>query len=138
MGTNLQEVFDAFFIKLPGKSFVDKESEVYQYFKSGISKSKRKVYDNLDYSYDEELNEGCFNDIVSHSSIELISMYMVKEYYFGIFSLLSARKSFLGTQAFNKIPSAKEQFEETEKQMDRWDKEIAEQLADIPDYSDER
>lgn len=137
-GTNLQEVFDAFFVKIPHVDFSGKESEVAQFLKSAISKCYRHTYDNLKYFYDEELQEGYFENTVTSPSIELISMFMVKEYFVQKFALLTTRKQYLGTQAFNKIPSNKEEFDLTQNSLNYWNDEIARFLMEFPDYSDER
>lgn len=138
-GTNLQEVFDAFFIKVPHVDFTGKESQVYQFFKSAIAKCYRHTYDNiLSHFYDEELQEGFFDTKISQSSIELISMFMVKEYFVQKFALLNSRKQYLGTQAFNKIPSNIEEFNLTNESLKYWSDEIARFLMEFPDYSEER
>lgn len=137
-GTNLQEVFDAFFVKIPHVDFSGKESEVAQFLKSAVSKCYRHTYDNLNYFYDEKLQEGYFENTVTSPSIELISMFMVKEYFVQKFALLTTRKQYLGTQAFNKIPSNKEEFDLTQNSLNYWNDEIARFLMEFPDYSDER
>ena len=138
MGTNLQEVFDAFFSKFPNVDFTGKESQVVQFLKSAIGKCYRRVYDDLTYEYDDVLDEGNFINTVSNSSIELISMYMAKEYISQKYAVLCGRKQYLGTQAFNKIPSLKEEFDTVEKTMNYWLEEIDKFLNEFPDYSDER
>lgn len=137
-GTDLQEVFDAFFIKVPQVDFTGKESQVAQFLKSAISKCYRHTYDSLDYYYDEELQEGRFSSVISMSSIELISMFMVKEYFVQKFALLNSRKQYLGTQAFNKIPANIEEFNVVKNSLQYWSDEIERFLMEFPDYSDER
>ena len=137
-GTDLQEVFDAFFIKVPHVDFTNKENQVIQFLKSAVSKCYRHTYDNLKYFYDEELKEGYFEKEISIPSIELISMFMVREYFVQKFSKLTSRKQYLGTQAFNKIPSNKEEFEKTANSLKYWSDEIDRFLMEFPDYSEER
>lgn len=137
-GTDLQEVFDAFFIKIPYVDFTGKESEIVQFLKSAISKCNRHIYDNLKYTYSEEIQEGCFENVISPATIELISMFMVKEYFVQKFALLTTRKQYLGTQAFNKIPTNKDEFDLTKNYLNYWDNEITRFLMEFPDYSDER
>lgn len=138
MGTDLQNVFDSFFIKIPNVDFTSKEDQVYQFFKTANAKCNRKTYDNLDHTYNGDLKEGNYVHVISQQSIELVAMYMVREYYYQLFSILLSRKTYLGTQAFNKIPSNKEQFELIKYQMDKWENDIKEFESDFPDYSDER
>jgi hypothetical protein len=137
-GTNLQEVFDAFFIKVPQYDFSGKESQIIQFFKSAIVKCHRHTYDSLDYKYDPISQEGCFDNTVSNPSIELISMFMVKEFLSQKLALLNKRKQYLGTQAFNKIPSNKDEFDMLSDSLNYWKDEIARFLMEFPDYSEER
>lgn len=138
MGTDLQEVFDAFFIKIPSIDFTGKESQIFQLFKSAIAQCYRRVYDNLEYVYDENLSEGNFLNVVSQPSIELISMYMVVDYYSQKLSILNGRKQYLGTQSFNKIPSLKEELDVANSSIQNWENRISRFLNEFPDYSDER
>lgn len=137
-GTNLQEVFDAFLIKVPSVNFEGKESEIIQFLKSAIALCRKHIYDYLEYFYDEDILEGHFLNNVSYDSIELISMYMVVEYTQQRFSVLNVRKQYLGTQAFNKIPSSKEDFETTKNTLEYWKDKIDNYLMEFPEYSDER
>ena len=138
MGTNLQKVFDAFFVKIPTVNFTGKESMVAQFLESAIAKCYRHTYDNLTYDYDKDLQEGYFNNEVSSPSVELISMFMAREYYIQRYSLLNSRKQHIGTQAFNKLPDMKTDLDVTTSTLSEWDKNISIFLMDFPDYSDER
>jgi hypothetical protein len=138
MGTDLQEVFDAFFAKIPSVDFTGKESLIVQYLKSAIGKCYRQIYDDLTFSYDETLKTGTFTNIVSKSTIELVSMYMIKEYLEPKYLLLCGRKQYIGTQAFNKIPSLKEEFDVIEKSINHWNNEIDKFKNEFPDYSEDR
>lgn len=138
MGTDLQLVFDSFFIKVPSVDFKGKESQVFQFFKTAIAKCKKHLYDEITYVYDEDLHEGYFKSLVSDQSIELISMYMAKEYFTQKYALISGRKQYLGTQAFNKIPAYKDQFEVVKQSAENWTDEIERFLMEFPEYSDER
>ena len=138
MGTDLQLVFDSFFIKVPSEDFKGKESQVFQFFKTAIAKCRKHLYDEITYEYDENLHEGYFKCLVSDQSIELISMYMAKEYFTQKYALISGRKQYLGTQAFYKIPVYKEQFEVAKQSADNWTNEIERFLMEFPEYSDER
>jgi hypothetical protein len=138
MGTDLQDVFDSFFVKIPSVDFTGKESQVVQFLKSAISKCYRQVYDDLTYSYDDVSKEGTFNNIVTQPSIELISTYMVREYFSQKFAIVSGRKQYIGTQAFNKLPSLKEEYETVKQSLDYWTNEVDRFKVEFPDYSDER
>lgn len=138
MGTDLQLVFDSFFIKVPSVDFKGKESQVFQFFKTAIAKCRKHLYDEIAYVYDEDLHEGYFKSLVADQSIELISMYMAKEYFTQNYALISGRKQYLGTQAFNKIPAYKDQFEVVKQSAENWTDEIERFLMEFPEYSDER
>ena len=136
--TDLQDVFDAFFIKMPQYDFSGKESQVFQFFKAAVSKCYRHTYDILDYHYDEETQKGTFDATVTQPTIELISMYMVKECLSQKFAIINNRKQYLGTQAFNKIPSAVDEFNVVNNSLKYWTDEISRFLMEFPDYSEER
>jgi hypothetical protein len=106
--------------------------------KSAIGKCHRQTYDNLTYTYDETLKTGSFVNIIAQSSIELIALNMVKEYFSQKFVVISNRKQYLGTQAFDKIPSYKEEFNATKQSIDFWNNELDKLISELPDYSDER
>lgn len=114
MGTQIQEVFDAFFIKLLNVDFTGKEAIVYQIFKSSIPHCIKTVPEDLIYTFDESTYTGIFNDVLGCDSIELIALAMVCEYYFKELGKLSGRKQYLGTQAFNKIPDLKDELNATQ------------------------
>ena len=138
MGTDLQDIFDSFFVKLPSVDFTGKESQIIQLMKSAIGRCYRQTYDNLTYVYDEDTKEGYFNNNISQSSIELIALNMVKEYFSQKFAAIVNRKQYLGTQAFDKIPSYKDEFNETKQSIDFWNSELDKLISELPDYSDER
>jgi len=138
MGTDLQELFDSFFIKLPSVDFTDKESQIIQLLKSAIGKCYRRTYDDLTYVYDNTLKTGYFISIISQASIELIAINMVRDYFSQKFAIISGRKQYLGTQAFDKIPSYKEEFNTVKQSIEYWNTELDKLMAEFPDYSDER
>ena len=138
MGTDLQDLFDSFIIKIPSVDFTNKESQVIQLMKSAIGQCYRQTYDNLSYVYDSDIKEGYFNNEIIQSSIELIAMYMVKGYYSQKFAVLVNRKQYLGTKDFDKIPNAKEEYNETKQSLEYWNGEIDRLKSELPDYSDDR
>jgi hypothetical protein len=138
MGTDLQDVFDSFFVKIPSVDFTGKESQVIQLMKSAIGRCYRQTYDDLTYTYDTTSKTGSFVNIITQSSIELVVLNMVKEYFSQKFAVLSNRKQYLGTQAFDKIPSNKEEFNTTKQSIDFWNGELEKLISELPDYSDER
>lgn len=136
--TNLQEVVDAVKIKIPNEDLSGKENQIIQMLKSAIARCRRKTYDILDFSYNTVLKEGSFENAVSSSTIELLAMYIVKNYLEWEFSVLNKRKQYLGTNAFNKIPSNKERYDFLNNQLSYWNIEIEKFEMDFPDYSEER
>lgn len=137
-GTDLQDVINAVKIKIPNENLSGKEAQMIQLLKSATARCERKTYDDLEFIYDENLATGYFFNQVSAPTIELLSMYMVKDYLSWMFTVLNNRKKYLGTNAFNKIPSDKERYDFLLKQLDYWDKEIEKFEMEFPDYTDER
>ena len=135
-GTNIQEIVDSFTIKVP--QFGGSINEIVQYMKSSIAKCRRHVYDNLDFEYDPEIITGYFHDKISDSSIEFIAILMASEYWFKEFSKISARRTYLGTQAFNKIPNNTESYNLASKNLEKWTLEAQMFSEELPDYSEER
>lgn len=136
--TNLQTVIDAVKSKIPTENFSDKLSLLIQLLKSATARCKRKTYDNLEFVYDEETQEGYFITKISDPSVELLSLYIVKGYTTWQFNILNNRKKYLGTNAFNKIPSEKERYDFLKEQLSYWDNEIEKFEMDFPDYSEDR
>lgn len=137
-GTSLQEIFDAVKIKLPNENLSDKVSQIIQLLKSAISRCTRKTYDDLSFEYYEDIQEGYFKAHMTVQTIELLSMYIVRDYMSWKLSILDNRKKYLGTNAFNKLPSDKEQYESLRSQVNYWNVEISKFEMDFPDYSENR
>lgn len=137
-GTNLQKIVDAVKIKIPTENLSGKENHLAQLLKAATARCNRKTYDNLDFLYDEELQEGYFYNEISNATIELLSLYIVRDYTTWQFSILNNRKKYLGTNAFNKIPSEKERYDFLESQLNYWNLEIEKIEMDFPDYSEDR
>ena len=137
-GTSLQEIFDAVKIKLPNENLSDKVNQIIQLLKSAISRCKRKTYDDLSFEYYEDIQEGYFKTHITVQTIELLSMYIVRDYMSWKLSILDNRKKYLGTNAFNKLPSDKEQYESLRSQVNYWNVEISKFEMDFPDYSENR
>lgn len=136
MGTNIQEVLDSFKIKAP--LFSGDEDLFIQIMKSAIAKCYRVTYDDLLYVYDSEAKKGHFSKQISNSSVELIATFMAKEFYAMELARCTARKSYLGTQAFNKIPGNKEKFDMVMKDCQHWNEEAFKFSQQFPDYSEDR
>lgn len=137
-GTDLQEIVDAVKIKIPNENLSGKENQIAQLLKAATARCKRKTYDNIDFWYDEEILEGAFYSQVSSPTIELLALYIVRDYMTWQFSILNNRKKHLGTNAFNKIPSDKERYDFLKTQLDYWNTEIEKFEMEFPDYSEER
>lgn len=136
--TNLQEIVDAVKIKIPNENLTGKENQLVQLLESATARCKRKTYDNIDFYYDEKMQEGYFYHKVSKPTIELLSMYIVKDYMTWQFSSFNNRKQYLGTTAFNKIPSYKERYDFLLEQLEYWNTEIEKFEMEFPDYSEDR
>lgn len=136
--TNLQEIIDAVKSKIPTENLSDKLSLLIQLLKSATARCKRKTYDNLEFVYDEETQEGYFITKITDPTIELLSLYIVKGYTTWQFNILNNRRKYLGTNAFNKIPSEKERYDFLKEQLSYWSNEIEKFEMDFPDYSEDR
>lgn len=137
-GTDLQEIIDAVKIKIPNENLSDKVNHIMQLLKSATSRCERKTYDDLTFCYHEDIQMGYFENNISAQTIELLSMYIVRDYLTWKFSILGNRKKYLGTNAFNKLPSDKEQYDSLRSQVEYWNSEIEKFEMDFPDYSDSR
>lgn len=137
-GTDLQEIIDTVKIKIPTENLSGKENHLAQLLKSATARCKRKTYDNLEFVYDEEILEGYFLNEISSPTIELLSLYIVRDYTTWQFSILNNRKKYLGTNAFNKLPSEKERYDFLSSQLDYWNAEIEKFEMEFPDYSEDR
>lgn len=138
MGTDLQVIVDNIKSKLPTENLSGKINLLMQLLGSAVARCRRKTYDNLNFHYDEEIQEGYFENKISDASVELLSLYIVKGYMTWQFTILNNRKKYLGTNAFNKIPSDKERYDFLLSQLDYWNSEIEKFEMDFPDYSEER
>lgn len=113
LGTQLQEVYDAFFVKVPETKFTNQESLVFQLFKASLAYCYRTVPESLKYTLtDKFLFDGYFDDVLGQDTIELIAMCMKRELYRRKSDRFSEIKQHIGTQAFSKLPNAIEQSKE--------------------------
>ena len=112
MGTNIQEVYDAFFIKVPSTDFTNQEELLFQLFKASLAYCYRTVPESLDYVYDDILHEGHFIDLLGQDTIELISLCMKRELYRRNNDKYSKIKQYIGTKSFNKLPDMIDQSKE--------------------------
>lgn len=102
MGTPLQDVYDAFFVKSI-KDYTDKESLVFQFFKTAISKSYKTIPTDLTYTADIDYS-GNFVEILNQDDIELIALNMLLEEKIRDVSRLENNKQHIGTKDFNRLP----------------------------------
>ena len=72
MPTPLLELYDTFFIKA-GRSYLYKEDQVFQFFKTGISKSKKTVPYDLSYNvHEDNMIITVYNIAESNGNIEIV------------------------------------------------------------------
>lgn len=122
MGTPLSEIYDAFFIK-SGKDYSSKEDIVFQFLKTGISKSYKIVPHKLTYSVDEDYN-GEFDELLDQDEIELIALNMLLEEKRQRKSELDYSKVYLGTKDFNKLPDKVSEHKALEESINNLEDEI--------------
>jgi hypothetical protein len=82
LGTDMQEIFDSFFAKIPDVDFTGKETLLFKLLKTSIGYCYKTVPESLEYIYDEVINEGKFTNVLFLDTIELLSLCMTREYYF--------------------------------------------------------
>ena len=139
VGTDIQEVFDSFFIKLPHVDFQGKEDMVIKFFKIAVGKSKKTVSYDLSYTIDMEECDGYFNNVLEDENIiELIAMYMVELYYIRQFTFYSQVKQHVGTVNFNKLPeSSNKNLQSAIDGMKQWQITIEDFRQEFYTYEDE-
>ena len=136
MGTQLQEVYDAFFIKVPNTDFSGQQQLVYQLFKASLSHCYKTVSESLQYTITPvNTYDGVFYDILGQDTIELISLYMKRELYRRLLDKYSDIKQHVGTQAFNKLPNMIEQSKEARQIYDSLNDEIDKFKQEFYEYS---
>ena len=94
---------------MPSIDFSSQEDVLFQIFKSAIGYTSSTL-GTLTYTVDETTYEGTFTDTLTQPDIELISLYMVREYYRRPLSLFTNKKQHIGTSDFNKLPNLKEAY----------------------------
>jgi hypothetical protein len=124
-GTPLSEVYDAFFIK-SGQDYYSKEDLVFQFFKTGISKSYKIISQDLTYTVDEDFN-GEFTEILNQDAIELIALNMAFEEKRRKKSELDYTKQRMGTKDFSKLPNKVEEYKVISQSM----KDLKEEIKDF-------
>lgn len=134
MGTNIQEVYDSFFIKIPSVSFIGKESLVFQLFKSSLPYCEKTVPEDLTYIFDQTLWIGNFNNTISQATIELIALCMKREHYRRELDKYTSMKQYIGTQAFNKLPDIPKQSQEARMNFELLENDIEKFKQDFNPY----
>jgi hypothetical protein len=112
----LQDVYDAFFIK-SSKDYTSYEDQVYQFFKTGVSKSKKTVPTDLTYTVNETTYDGSFTNTLEQDEIELIALNMLLEEKRNRKSELDYMKSYIGTKDFSRLPEKKAEYDNLQKSM---------------------
>ena len=114
--TTLQTVYNLFLSK-SDEDFTGKESLIFQWLNSAISKCKKYVRNSLDYTLDTPIvpaivsYDGSFVNTLEDDEIELIAMQMQYENYNKKESYLVSLKTRIGTKDFNSLPSKKQELD---------------------------
>lgn len=125
MGTPLDEAYSAFFIK-SGLDYSLKGSQVFQFFKTGISKSYKIIPNDLTYTTDENF-EGEFLNILIQDEIELIALNMLMEEKRQKRSILDYAKKHIGTKDFNRLPNKVNEYKILSESM----KDLKDEIKDL-------
>jgi len=116
LSTTLQTVYNLFLSK-SDEDFTGKESLIFQWLNSAISKCKKYVRNSLDYTLDTPIApvivsyDGSFINILDDDEIELIATQMLYENYNKKESYLVSLKTRIGTKDFNSLPSKKQELD---------------------------
>ena len=103
LATQIQDVYDAFFAKIEF-DFTGKESLVYQFFKAANGYAYKTVPENLEYTItDNEDYTGNYTETLSQETIELIALYMKREYLEKIIAKFEGQRNIVGTKDFGKL-----------------------------------
>lgn len=129
MGTPLSDVYDRFFSKAD-QDFTGKESLVYNILISAISRSRKVVDSNLDFTLseiepgEEETYEGYFHNILSDDEVEFIVLRMLYENNRRREQYLINLRELIGTRDFNKLPDKSKELKVLQESMKSLQEEI--------------
>lgn len=109
--TDFQEAYDAFFSK-GNSDFSSMKGLVFQWMKSSITKVRRDVSTSLEYTITDAVEfDGYFNNTLSDTIIEYMSLWMVyyKNKYF--LQYITERAERIGTKEFYRLETNKSEME---------------------------
>lgn len=127
MGTPLQAVYDAFFLRLDEQICDKDKGLIYSIFIVAVENAKRAAVNSLGYVLDEpeenhpaeldleegededESYSGYFIEALSGDEINLIALWMLYEWNRRKLQRLLGQRRDIGTADFNRIPSKKEE-----------------------------
>jgi hypothetical protein len=116
VGTPLQTAYDSFTSKIDD-DLIDKESLVFEWLKSAISKSKKYVPHSLSYVLTPDSYDGNFNDVLDDDEIELVAMNMKYEYYAKKAAYLIGLRQQIGIRDFDNLPDKKKELDSIQSSM---------------------
>lgn len=137
--TPLQDIYDAFLQKVDD-DFTNKESLVFQYFKSALSKCYKTVRHSLEFDLNETIDsegnayDGNFIETLDQDEIELISLYMLYEHKRKKKEFLESQETLLGTKDFKQLPDKVRELTELRQGMKDLKEEINEFKQDFYTY----
>jgi hypothetical protein len=106
-GTPLQDVYD-FFMPKVNEDLTGKESLIFQYFKTAISKCYKFVKHDLTYTItDKDTFDGYFVQILDQDEVELIAMTMRYESLGNEEAYWISLRDLVSTNDFNSLPDKK-------------------------------
>lgn len=125
MSTPLQSAYDKFIQKVD-EDLTGKESLIFNYLKSAISKSYKRIPHSLAYEVNETTYVGTFTETLDEDEIELLSLWMLYDHRRRKESYLAALKREYGTKDFNSIPDKKRELDGIQNSMKTLKDEIKE------------
>lgn len=135
MGTDLQELFDSFYVIVP------RQEAIPSYVMALIKPALSKVYKQFKHSYkfvvtDKEECEGYFIDELDIDELQLIALQMAIDYHTGKdLDRLTSIKTTIGTKDFNKIPNASENLKNIQSKIQMLTDELEQLKSDMNKYS---
>jgi len=137
--TTLQTVYNLFLSK-SDEDFTGKESLIFQWLNSAISKCKKYVRNSLDYTLDTPIvpaivsYDGSFVNILDDDEIELIATQMQYENYNKKNAYICSLRQQLGTKDFNSLPDKKRELDGIQNSMRLLKEDIKEQRQEFNTY----
>lgn len=135
MGTNLQDIFDSFYLKIPREDATP--SYVFALIKPALAKVYKQFSHNIKFIVtDSEEFEGYFVDELYLDEVELLTLQMAIDYHTAKdLDRLLTLQSLIGTKDFNKLPTYKDNLVIVKDKISALKLQLEELKSDMNKYS---